>query len=382
MEPVLPPSDGKFEKTAVELYREAGALAASVHPLTRAALIKLVRVVNSYHSNLIEGINTTPAEIEAAMKADYAKDAKRASAQRYAAAHVRLEETVAAEMEERPDLPVTTVGFLRRVHRDLYSETPEPERVVRSPSGRELVVIPGELRTDDVTVGDHLAPAPESLASFLARFDEAYRPEAHTEVRRVVALAASHHRLTWIHPFLDGNGRVARLVTNVYARRIGLDAGGLWSIARGFARFNKEYYAALAAADGPRRNDFDGRGALSLAALEEWCDFVVRVALDQIAYMRSLLMPATLTERLHAYAAFRGFREGGAELLATLVSRGAMSRAAALRHFEGGERTTRSALSEMLRDGVLESPSHRAEVRLAFPERVSSFLFPALMAIA
>lgn len=104
---------------------------------------------------------------------------------------------------------------------------------------------------------------PDVLPAFLTRFDEAYRPEGLSEIMQVVAFAASHHRFSWIHPFLDGNGRVTRLMTVAYARRIGLDAGGLWSIARGFARFHKEYYAALAIADEHRRSDFDGRGALS-----------------------------------------------------------------------------------------------------------------------
>ncbi len=392
MEPVLPPDGGKFESVAVVLHKEAGALAASTHPVTRAALARLVRIVNSFYSNLIEGIRTTPAEIEAAMKADYSHDPGRAALQRLAVAHVRVEAAVDAELAVNPDMPVTTPDFIRRLHRDLYADVPDSERIVRSPSGRESVVAPGELRTEDVTVGRHIPPPSESLLALLDRFHDAYRPERLSEVRRVVAFAASHHRLAWIHPFLDGNGRVTRLMTTAYARRIGLDANGLWSIARGFARDQDEYYAALAAADEPRGSALDGRGNLSLGGLEAWCDFVVRVAMDQIAYMRSLLQPDTLADRLRAYSAYRtstdvnvkaphAWRVESGDLLATLVSRGTLSRREALGYFPKGERTARAALSVLFKDGILEADSHRAGVRLAFPPHAATILFPDLMTI-
>ncbi|MCP4628982.1 MAG: hypothetical protein GY850_36560, partial [bacterium] len=45
----------------------------------------------------------------------------------------------------------------------------------------------------------------------------------------------------WIHPFLDGNGRVVRLFTDYYLTNTGMDGYGLWSISRGFARFRENY---------------------------------------------------------------------------------------------------------------------------------------------
>ena len=50
-----------------------------------------------------------------------------------------------------------------------------------------------------------------------------------------IAVAAAHHRLLWIHPFLDGNGRVARLLSHAMLLQA-LDTGGIWSVARGLAR--------------------------------------------------------------------------------------------------------------------------------------------------
>ena len=111
--------------------------------------------------------------------------------------------------------------------------------------------------------GYHDPPSQEVLQALLKRFAECYAPEQHHGVLKLVAAAAAHHRLMWIHPFLDGNGRVARHFTQASLHRIPLQGLGLWSVSRGLARRYVEYKAALSRADAPRRNDLDGRGNLS-----------------------------------------------------------------------------------------------------------------------
>ena len=68
------------------------------------------------------------------------------------------------------------------------------------------------------------------------------------------AAAAAHHRLLWIHPFLDGNGRVARLMSHAMLLDT-LESGGVWSIARGLARNVAAYKGHLAACDLPAAAD-------------------------------------------------------------------------------------------------------------------------------
>jgi Fic family protein len=94
----------------------------------------------------------------------------------------------------------------------------------------------------------------------MRRFEEAYASNLLSKTQRLISCAAAHHRLLWIHPFLDGNGRVARLMSHAMLLR--LDVGNsLWSIARGLARHVNEYKSALTHADGERQNDYDGRDA-------------------------------------------------------------------------------------------------------------------------
>jgi len=135
---------------------------------------------------------------------------------------------------------------------------------------------------------------------FLARLEAAYRGPELGRIDRVVAVPAAHHRLLWIHPFLDGNGRVARLVSHAMLRETGVGTS-LWSISRGLARSAADYKRSLMAADEPRRNDFDGRGALSEMALTEFCEFFLRVCVDQVEFMAGVLEPGTLLGRIEAW---------------------------------------------------------------------------------
>ena len=109
----------------------------------------------------------------------------------------------------------------------------------------------------NVQVGRHVPASPGAVPRFLDRFEAVYGTLGTTD--SILASAAAHHRLLWIHPFLDGNGRMARLMSHAMLRDV-LDTGGVWSIARGLARNVADYKARLATCDRPRRNDLDGRG--------------------------------------------------------------------------------------------------------------------------
>src|SRR5690606_4832512 len=125
--------------------------------------------------------------------------------------------------------------------------------------------------------GSHLAVSPGAVPRFLARFEEVYCHLGKSET--ILSAAAAHHRLVWIHPFLDGNGRVVRLMS--YATLLeALDTGGIWSIARGLARNVEKYKQCLANCELSRRNDLDGRGNLSEEALAEFTQFFLETCLD------------------------------------------------------------------------------------------------------
>jgi Fic family protein len=89
--------------------------------------------------------------------------------------------------------------------------------------------MPGELRRRDVKIGTHAAGSPGGLPRFLRRFEEV---RAHlSRADSIIPAASMHHRLLWIHPILDANGRVARLMSHAMLLDT-LDTGAVGSIAR------------------------------------------------------------------------------------------------------------------------------------------------------
>ena len=155
--------------------------------------------------------------------------------------------------------------------------------MIRSDS-RTLRMTPGRFRDtpgEEVTVGRHQPPSSDKVAVFMARFEQRYRLAPLGPGSRIMAIAAAHHRFNYIHPFLDGNGRVSRLMSHAMALSAGIGAHGLWSVSRGLARgleSRSEYKRMMDHADMPRQGDPDGRGNLSRRALAEFTAWFLRVA--------------------------------------------------------------------------------------------------------
>ena len=336
--------------------------------------------MNCYYSNLIEGHNTRPRDIDRALHQDYAKDPERRTLQLEAVAHIHVQSVI--DRGEDPQVSPTSVEYLTWVHREFCQWLPDELLWVEHPDTRQRIrVVPGALRQDTVAVGRLVPPSPDVLPLFLARVDEAYRAEHLSRVQQLVAIGAAHHRLLWIHPFLDGNGRVARLVAHAMLKRAGVGSS-LWSVSRGLARRVADYRRLLEAADAPRRSDLDGRGTLSERALVDVCDFFLDVCVDQVAFMSALLDARELLRRMQLYTEeeIRAGRmlEGSFPVLREAVLTGEVERAHARDLTGYRERQGREVLSALLRAGVLVSQSDRSPVRIAFPVDVVERWFPKL----
>jgi Fic family protein len=239
-------------------------------------------------------------------------------------------------------------------------------------------------------VGYHEPPGPDSLIAFLCRFDEFYAPDRHHGALKLVAAVAAHHRLMWIHPFLDGNGRMARLFTEAYFHRIPVHGFGLWSVSRGLARRNADYKSALGRADQPRRNDLDGRGNLSNEGLIYFCRFFLEVCLDQVEYMGGLLRLEELVERIRRYGELRSsgmiprpagekrLRAEAVRMFQEILVRGEAARGAIIAASGLKERTGRSLLGQLIAEGLLVSDTPKGDVRLGFPIHAAGWFFPDL----
>jgi Fic family protein len=381
MEPMLPPEGQRqIEDAAFDLIAKASSLAGQINPVITGAVGALVRSMNCYYSNLIEGHNTHPRDIDRALHQDYSTEPKRRALQLEAVAHIEVQRAI-DEGRDDPALPTSTVYTLW-LHSEFCGRLPDELLNVEDPeSQRTLRFEPGVLREGEVIVGRHLPPAAADLPQFLSRFEQVYDPKNLSKVRQVVAVAAAHHRFLWIHPFYDGNGRVTRLMSHAMLKRLGVGSS-LWSASRGLARNIGRYKALLMAADEPRRGDLDGRGNLLQAALIEFCQFFLSVCVDQVDYMRSILEPSELLRRMEIYVEeeVRAGRlpKGSFPLLREALLAGEFERGQAPALTAYKERMARNVLSQLLDLGLLTSAGARAPVRLGFPITVVERWFPAL----
>ena len=339
--------------------------------------------MNCYYSNLIEGHNTTPREIERALANQLDATEERRNLQIEARAHIRLQREIDRKYSVG-DLPEpASIAFVRWLHQEFYRDVPEAMLVICS-KGRELRIVPGVFRAADdhqVVVGRHLPPAPDRVDAFMAHFASRYRFEPLGMGSRIVATAAAHHRLNYIHPFLDGNGRVSRLMSHAMVLKAGIGAYGLWSISRGLARgldSRGDYKRMMDHADTPRQGDLDGRGNLSQRALSEFTTWFLKVCLDQVTFMTGLFELDKLVSRLKEYVVRRELRSEAFAILEQVLQRGELPRGEAGRVTGLKERTARDLLAILLADGILGSDTPKGLVSLRFSLDAAEVLFPRL----
>jgi Fic family protein len=381
MEPMLIAQGSRHRGDLIDLAVELAAASAgfrrSLPDGVRMALGDLVRAMNCYYSNLIEGHDTHPIDIERALNNDYSNDPRKRNLQLEAKAHITVQRWIdAGGLKDRS----VSMAGIEEIHHRFCALLPDDLLWIENPdTGERLRVVPGQLRDRNVRVGQHIPVTPGAVARFLAHFENTYSRLGRTE--KIVSAAAAHHRLLWIHPFLDGNGRVARLVSHATLLET-LDTGGIWSVARGLGRNVVEYKSHLANCDQPRRNDLDGRGNLSEEALAAFTRFFLELCIDQVKFMEGLVQPDRLRTRILMWSE-EEIRLGqlppkSGNILEAVLYRGELPRGDAATVVGTGDRQARRIVSTLVDKGVLKSESARAPLRLAFPAALASRWMPGL----
>lgn len=383
MTPFFPdPGSVELQRLSLELIKASSKLGGTLNQNTRVAMAELVSPMNSYYSNLIEGHFTNPIEIENALNNKYSTNPAKRVLQLEAKAHVRVNKLLQAKLSETP---VMTADFIRWLHDEFYRDLPKELKIIKTIEGKTLELIPGEFRSTEVSVGMHIAPAARIVSQCLDLFADNYDlGTIRDPFKRIIAIAASHHKLAWIHPFLDGNGRIVRLFSEACLINEGLHADGMWSISRGLAVNKDAYYAALSNADEQRLNDFDGRGNLSEARLREFCIFFLETAIDQVQFMTSLFDTDGLVGRVHRYVDLmvsrKLLRDESRYVIIEALLLGKVARGDMERLTGRSEITARAIMNDLIEAGVLkpESDKIRSALRINFPVNVAPYFFPKL----
>lgn len=386
--PILPGPKliGPLKDISTEVAAASARLEGGIAPETSRTLGERLRLVNSYYSNLIEGHKTTIPEIEDALAQRFADRPDRRYAQELCAAHVLTERVFMEELEHDQAAEICSADFIRQLHRVFYSHLPpEHQRTHHANGFTDIPVLPGRLRDAEVSVDGATPHGPDAstLATYMDTFHDAFSPGAFHGDERLIAAAVSHHRLTWLHPFRDGNGRISRLHTGLYLARANVNRCNLWSLSRGLSRNKNGYMLNLRATDSPERVNQDVFFDERLTA--DFCRFFFEICLDQISFMRALLRLEDIDRRVE-WLVQSMIRTGNedlapeAERLLRAVFREGLIPRGKIPEIVGlPERTARRRVTTPLeRLQLLKSESPKKPVSMGMPVNALPFLFPSL----
>lgn len=369
-----------------DLSTAAERLGGRLNRQTAASLANLVRVMNCYYSNLIEGHNTKPREIEQALAKNLDSRDERRSLQLEALAHIRVQSEIDRQYTTAALPEPASISFICWLHKTFYENVPDTMLEIKG-NNQTIKMEPGQFRSKnehDVSVGQHLPPSSTYIRDFMEYFERRYKFAPLGKSSRIMAMAIAHHRFNYIHPFLDGNGRVSRLMSHAMALQAGIGAYGLWSVSRGLARglsSRSDYKQMMDYADTQRQNDLDGRGNLSLKALKSFVAWFLKICLDQVRFMDELFELDTLALRLKTYTDLRLFKPEAFYILETVLLRGEVPRGEVDKISGLKERTARMLLSKLVEDGILASETPKGAVSLRFPVNCVEVLFPTLFPV-
>jgi Fic family protein len=368
---------------------ESASLKGSHNQQVINTIKELLRITNSYYSNMIESEGTHPIDIEKAMKRDFYEDDRKKRLQLLSLAHIETQRFIESYIQKNQSTNIYTKDFIKRIHQKFYTMESMDSFLEIKYNDKTFKMMPGEFRKQDVHVGKHIAPKHNTIEAMFNSFTNQYKDiyNSSTKATKLLYALSSHHRLLWIHPFLDGNGRISRLFLDAAFLNIDLDGYGLWNLSRGLARDTQNYKENLSFADMNRQDMTDGRGVLSLRGLKYYLKFMLETALDQISFMSNNLQLNKLGDRIDKFVMLSEqnmidiapLPKYSSMLFKELLIQGEIQRGKVKNIIGKKDRTASTLIKTLLEMDYLESDSPKGAIRLKFNTRFASYVFPELI---
>lgn len=376
--------DNELLKKAEMVIIESAKLTGGYNKYFIDAIKDLLKITNSYYSNRIESEGTHPIDIEKAMKKEFSNDEKKKNLQQLSLIHIEIQEYLENKaLNEKEKL--YSMDSILDVHKRFYSKVEMAYALKIKHSDLEVDMIPGELRKSFVKIGSHIAPNPDDLITIFNEFEILYNQcKFESQTMKLIYALCSHHRLVYIHPFYDGNGR-SRLYLDYLFQKIGLEGYGLWNLYRGLARNVDEYKKALSIADEPYRGSYDdGRG---LKALKQFLDFMLDIALDQIKYMSSVIKIDLIAKRMSNYVEFsqknmyeniKPLPKHSQKIFESLLIYGEIPRNSVKDILNVSKPTAIKIVKELEDRGYINSVEPKSPIRIRFNSHFASEVIPEI----
>ncbi len=116
MSPLLPEKAEELHDLALSVIQRSASLGSRQHPVTLSSLHELLRIINSYYSNLIEGHNTHPIDIVRAMQKEYYTEPAKRNLQLESIAHISVQRGMEKRLQEDTEINIMGQEFLCYLH--------------------------------------------------------------------------------------------------------------------------------------------------------------------------------------------------------------------------------------------------------------------------
>ena len=256
--------DIKKQLARIEAAKDkAGTLPVS--PAVLASLRETAKLYTTHYSTMIEGNKLTVEEVKKVITAKQhfpGRERDEREVRGYYAAFAQMEQYVAHKLQSYASDGSVTEKEIQTLHALVMSDgrmrvKPTPYRdgqnVIKGGATGAIVYLPPEAK--DV---------PDLMHSMLAWINDS------DALSRPVVAAIAHYQFATIHPYYDGNGRTARLLTTMILHLGGYDLKGLYSLEEYYAKNLPGYYRAISV--GPSHNYYEGRAESDIS---EWIEYFV-----------------------------------------------------------------------------------------------------------
>lgn len=333
---------------AIEVSREAIAR-VSLSSVEREALHREARLRSTHFSTRIEGNRLTLAEATRAIVEPgvwfQGRERDVGEVRNYWHALRRVEEWAAARLPVTEERLRRLHGLVERGSRAGKTPYRDGQNAIRDGASGALVYLPPEAK--DV---------PALMAELVAWIAAAEREELPTPILAGLA----HYQFVTIHPFFDGNGRTARLLTSWLLERGGLGLGGVLALEEHHARDLPAYYGALIT--HPHHNYYEDRAEADLTG---WLDYFVAVLAGAFAAARAAaegVQDATGRGEPNFIARLRRLEPRARSVFGLFADRETITTRDIARLLALSERMARVLVAGWIADGWLEiaEPSRRS----------------------
>jgi Fic family protein len=229
-----------------------------ITPRVLAHLRETARLFSTHYSTMIEGNRLTQEEVSHVIAEDGhfpGRERDEAEVRGYYAALDEVER-LAARSEQLTERIVQKIhALVMGSGKTRVKPTPyrDGQNVIRDSRSKGIVYMPPEAKDVPKLMGE--------LIHWTNFEDELPVP---------LKAAIAHYQFATIHPYYDGNGRTARLLTTLILHLGSYDLKGLYSLEEYYARNLKGYYDALSV--GPSHNYYMGRAE---ADITQWVSYFI-----------------------------------------------------------------------------------------------------------